>query len=131
MGRERVVRFCPRCGMSYNYISTNRVNGHTYYYAVHVVKDGAKRRVHKCYLGAKDYVYVRLMHPEMFENMTGMVDSNRYIRYLEDIINVLARSKLDDSQRRHIKGILEEGLRTIETLEPPEETPSSKEPKSG
>jgi hypothetical protein len=119
---EKVLRFCPRCGNPYTYIDKKVKNGHTYYYAVHVYKVDGKRKVHKCYLGAKEYTYVKAMHPEMFENLTGMVDKDRYIRYLEDIAEVVSNMILSDEQKHRVKTALRQALNRLETPKPQAET---------
>jgi len=107
---EKVVRFCPRCNTPYSYIERRVKSGHTYYYAVHETRVDGKRHVHKCYLGAEEYTYVKMMHPEMLESLSGMHDNERYIRYLEDIIEILKRRITNEEQANRVRNILREGV---------------------
>jgi len=52
---------CPVCGRPVSWIEKRKVGEQVYYYAVHYLgKDAAgKRRVEKCYLGPKQYIYHR------------------------------------------------------------------------
>jgi len=118
MGEERkkVVKFCPRCEQPYSWLEKRNKDGHIYYYAVHLISDGKERHVHKCYLGAEEYDYVKRMHPEMIVNMSGMVDNSRYIRYLEDIIGIIEKIRLDEAQKKEVLNILKNGIERVSKI---------------
>jgi hypothetical protein len=73
---------CPRCG-ALGYIERRYVNGQAYYYCRHVTIENKQRKEKRCYLGARQYSYV-----EAFNRMqlAGMLDEERFRRYLEYII---------------------------------------------
>ena len=113
---EKVIRFCPRCQNPYSYIEKRKKNGHVYCYSVHETRIDGKRHVHKCYLGAEEYTYVKMMHPEMLEKLSGMHDNERYIRYLEDIIKLLEQRITEEGQANRVKNILREGVEKFSQL---------------
>ena len=80
-------KVCPKCGKPYSYIEEIDIGGRTYLYAVHYVKDeNGKRKKKRCYLGPKEgYEYVSKTHDLEFY---GMTIEDRYIRYLEGIIDL-------------------------------------------
>jgi len=80
-------KICPRCGQPYSFIEEINVSGRLYLYAVHYVKDASgKRRRKRCYLGPKEgYRYVSKTHGLAFY---GLDRKDRYVRYLEEIINL-------------------------------------------
>ncbi|MEM3145524.1 MAG: hypothetical protein QW332_06020, partial [Thermoproteota archaeon] len=110
---KRIVKFCPRCEQPYSYVEKRKKNNHTYFYAVHITKIDGKRHFHKCYLGAETYDYVQRMHPEMIGSLTGMVDKERYIKYLESIIDAVSEMELEEEQSRQVIKILEEGIEKL------------------
>jgi hypothetical protein len=73
---------CPRCG-TLGYIERRYVNGQAYYYCRHVTVEAKRRKERRCYLGARQYSYV-----ETFNHMqlAGMLDEERFRRYLEHLI---------------------------------------------
>ena len=79
-------KICPRCGMPFTSIEERVVNSQTYYYAVH--KHG--RRVKKCYLGPKEYIYVSLLHKREQITFQGVVNPDRLYNYLRDAISYLS-----------------------------------------
>jgi len=89
MSREALLKkgICPRCGQPFRWIYSETIHGRAYLYAVHeyVDENGRKRR-RKCYLGPADsYEYVSKTHDLEFY---GMTKDDRYIRYLEEIIDL-------------------------------------------
>jgi hypothetical protein len=90
---------CPRCGEAGGYFERRPVGNRIYYYFVHVKRQGPRRRVRKCYLGASRYVYV-----ERFQNigLAGLADEKRFERYVsnvaENLIRVL-RERLEAARR--------------------------------
>jgi hypothetical protein len=81
---------CPRCG-GLGYLD-RRVRGeHVYFYCMHIERVGNRRRVHRCYLGAESYDYV-----ERFQEMSlsGLMDKERFARYLDVLIPRLERKEL-------------------------------------
>lgn len=113
MKMEKVVRFCPRCNAPYSYLERRNKNGHIYVYAVHYSRENGKRKFVKCYLGAEEYENVAKMHPEMMKGLTGMHDNNRYIDYLEDVIDAVLKRKLDEEEKAMVINILENGLKRL------------------
>jgi hypothetical protein len=86
MSRE-IQKICPRCGEPYRWIYRENIHGRSYLYAVHeyVDENGRKRR-RKCYLGPEgNYEYVSATHDLEFY---GLTKEDRYIRYLEEIIDL-------------------------------------------
>jgi hypothetical protein len=45
---------CPRCGGRVSYVSVEHRGERAYYYFVHYVRDGKRRRKRKCYIGPVD-----------------------------------------------------------------------------
>jgi len=91
MSREALLRkgICPRCGQPYRWIYQETIHGRAYLYAVHeyVDENGRKRR-RKCYLGpAGSYEYVSKTHDLEFY---GPIKDDRYIKYLEEILDLFA-----------------------------------------
>ena len=86
MSRE-TQKICPRCGEPYKWIYRENIHGRSYLYAVHeyIDENGRKRR-RKCYLGPEgNYKYVSATHDLEFY---GLTKEDRYIRYLEEIIDL-------------------------------------------
>jgi len=82
-------KICPRCGNPFSYIEEVDRGGRLYLYAVHYVKDeSGRRKKRRCYLGPKDgYEYVSKTHDIIFY---GLDREDRYIRYLEEILDLFA-----------------------------------------
>jgi hypothetical protein len=55
-------RICPKCGQKISYIEKKLIGRNTYLYAVHVKREGGKRKVKRCYLG-----------PEISITLTGPI----------------------------------------------------------
>jgi hypothetical protein len=90
-GKGRGGNFvCPRCG-GLGYLERLNVKGHVYFYCRHVSRREGKVRIKKCYLGAESYDYV-----ERFQelSLSGLVDKERFARYLEVLIAKLGREEL-------------------------------------
>jgi hypothetical protein len=88
MSREALFRkgICPRCGQPFRWIYQEAIHGRTYLYAVHEEVEGNKKKRRKCYLGPADsYAYVSMMHDLDFY---GLIKEDRYIRYLEEILDL-------------------------------------------
>jgi hypothetical protein len=85
LSRERKI--CPKCGQPYSYIDEEEKGGRVYLYAIHYYKDpDGRKRKKKCYLGPKDgYEYVSKTHEIIFY---GLDRQDRYIRYLEEILDL-------------------------------------------
>jgi len=89
MSREALIkkRICPRCGQPFRWIYSETIYGRTYLYAVHEEVEGNKKKRRKCYLGPADsYEYVSKTHDLSFY---GMTKEDRYVTYLEEILNLL------------------------------------------
>jgi len=80
-------KVCPKCGQPYSYVEEIDIGGRSYLYAVHYVKDeNGKRKKRRCYLGPKEgYEYVSKTHDITFY---GLDREDRYIKYLEEILNL-------------------------------------------
>ena len=88
MSREALLKkgICPRCGKPFRWIYRENIYGRSYLYAVHEVVEEGKKKRRKCYLGPTDsYVYVSMMHDLSFY---GLIKEDRYIRYLEEILDL-------------------------------------------
>ena len=88
MSREALLRkgICPRCGKPYRWIYQEKIYGRIYLYAVHEEVEGNKKKRRKCYLGPADsYEYVSKTHDLEFY---GPIKDDRYIKYLEEIIDL-------------------------------------------
>jgi hypothetical protein len=90
MSREALLRkgICPRCGEPYRWIYQETIHGRTYLYAVHEIVEEGKKKRKKCYLGPADsYKYVSATHDLVFY---GPTRDDRYIKYLEEILDLFA-----------------------------------------
>jgi len=88
------VKTCPRCNKEYKYTEKRRYAKQTYYYAIHLWMDETgKKRVHKCYLGAETYIYVKRVHMDSNINFHGYTVEDRYKQYIKDINDYLNRDK--------------------------------------
>jgi len=89
---------CPRCGMEFSYIEERDINGKTYYYAVHYIKVGGKRKKKRCYLGAQVYEYVNKLHSDML-TVHGLLTRNP-IEYLRQILDYIVNQP--DEGLKHV-----------------------------
>jgi uncharacterized protein (DUF1778 family) len=88
-GRES-EKICPRCGMKFSYVEERRIGNNSYFYAVHVSREGKKRRVRKCYLGPSgSYVHVSHLHRDEGLELKGLMDRNRAIEYMNRLIDYI------------------------------------------
>jgi len=97
MSREALLRkgICPRCGKPFRWIYQETIgrrgendHGRTYLYAVHEEIIEGKKKRRKCYLGPADsYKYVSATHDLEFY---GLIREDRYIKYLEEILDLFA-----------------------------------------
>jgi len=98
-------KICPRCGERYSWLERRVVREegreYEYFYAVHEYRESGKRRVKKCYLGPAEYRYVSLTH-ETKEGLvfSGLLDSNRAIKYLYSIMAYIERAAGDIDPRQ-------------------------------
>jgi len=89
-GEKMEIKICPRCGEPYNWVEKLRRGEQTYYYAVHVVKEGGKAYRRKCYLGPAEYKYVTVTHePKERMVLSGMLDGNRAIKYMYSLMSYI------------------------------------------
>jgi len=110
MSRE-TQKICPRCGEPYRWIYRENIHGRSYLYAVHeyVDENGRKRR-RKCYLGPEgNYVYVSATHDLEFY---GLTKEDRYIRYLEEIIDLFDVDEPVPTEPEEFKKDFENIMRT-------------------
>lgn len=99
MGERKVkgapVKVCPRCGEPYSYIERRKVGSQVYLYAVHVHREGRKRRVRKCYLGPEGaYIYVTKTHAREGLALKGLADNERALEYLDALISHISNMRL-------------------------------------
>ena len=94
-----ILRICPSkdcpCREKPGYVEARRRGDQIYYYFVHYWKEGGKRRIHKCYLGAHRYKYVEPFNPL---GLAGELDRARFIRYLRRLLE-----KLTPEQKQWLK----------------------------
>jgi len=110
MSRE-TQKICPRCGEPYRWIYRENIHGRSYLYAVHeyVDENGRKRR-RKCYLGPEgNYEYVSATHDLEFY---GLTKEDRYIRYLEEIIDLFDVDEPVPTEPEEFKKDFENIMRT-------------------
>jgi type I site-specific restriction endonuclease len=110
MSRE-TQKICPRCGEPYRWIYRENIHGRSYLYAVHeyVDENGRKRR-RKCYLGPEgNYEYVSATHDLEFY---GLTKEDRYIRYLEEIIDLFDVDEPISTDPEEFKRDFENVMRT-------------------
>jgi hypothetical protein len=81
-----VLKICPRCGLPYSYIEERETGSNTYYYAVHYYTIGKRRVKKRCYLGPEVYKYVSKTHFDVGLHFKGLVDSERLLYYLREIV---------------------------------------------
>ncbi len=98
------VKLCPRCGQQYKYVETRRIKEQTYYYALHISFDeNHKKHVHKCYLGAHTYKYVKTVHMDSKIEFHGYTYVNRYKEYARDLSDYLNRDKQKNKPKPRVK----------------------------
>jgi len=89
------MSICPRCG-SKGYLEYRKRGDRVYVYMHHRVSEGGKRRVKKCYLGARSYSYVEKLNPL---GLKGMMDRDRFLKYALSIIDSLTMDQLIELKR--------------------------------
>jgi len=112
---------CPVCGRPVSWIEEREVGGNVYYYAVHYLgKDPAtgKRRVEKCYLGPKQYVY-RKSKPLV--EYTEAKDVASVVEYVKKLL-----AQLGEEERRQAAAAIFDVIRPY--LPPPPPPPPSPPP---
>ena len=86
-----MVKVCPRCGEPFSYVERRKGEYNEYFYAVHVKREGKKRRIRKCYLGPADsYKNVTHMHTEENLELKGLMDKNRAVEYVNRLLNYIS-----------------------------------------
>jgi hypothetical protein len=108
------TKLCPRCGEPYSYVEKRVVHDRIYYYAVHVSIVNDKRKIKKCYLGAKEYYYVKKLHEDSELNLTGIFEKDRYLQYLDQILYSLVHNGLSEEEKNVLKAKLRRALRELE-----------------
>jgi len=81
---------CPICGQP-GYLEARSTPSNTYYYYVHVSKEGGRRKVRKCYLGPSEYKYVSIFNPF---GLKGAVDPERFAKYARALVRELSPDQL-------------------------------------
>jgi hypothetical protein len=108
------TKLCPRCSEPYSYVEKRLVHDHIYFYAVHIRIVGNKRKIKKCYLGAKEYYYVKKLHEDSEIQLTGLVEKDRYLQYLDQILYSLVHNGLSEEEKEILKAKLRRALRELE-----------------
>jgi len=108
------TKICPRCNEPYSYLEKRVVHDRIYYYAVHVSIVNDKRKIKKCYLGAKEYYYVKKLHEDSELNLTGIFEKDRYLQYLDQILYSLVHNGLSEEEKNILKTKLRRALRELE-----------------
>jgi hypothetical protein len=108
------TKLCPRCNEPYSYVEKRVVHDRIYYYAVHVSIVNDKRKIKKCYLGAKEYYYVKKLHEDSELNLTGIFEKDRYLQYLDQILYSLVHNGLSEEEKNVLKAKLRRALRELE-----------------
>jgi len=108
------TKLCPRCNEPYSYVEKRVVHDRIYYYAVHIRIVNDKRKIRKCYLGAKEYYYVKKLHEDSELNLTGIFEKDRYLQYLDQILYSLVHNGLSEEEKNVLKSKLRRALREIE-----------------
>jgi len=110
-------RICPRCGEPFSYLKRRVVNGRVYLYAVHYhgyVKgeDGRVRKItRECYLGPEDkYIHASTTHEREGLRLKGLVDSRRFLEYLDKLLEYAVRGDLDPALKSEVAWRLEKAL---------------------
>jgi hypothetical protein len=93
MREEGKRDICPRCGQIYSYLEKRTVGSNTYYYAVHVIGRGKKR---KCYLGPEKYIYANREYKHgSISPSESEISREQLAQYLPKIIEELEKAKED------------------------------------
>jgi hypothetical protein len=108
------TKICPRCNEPYSYVEKRVVHDRIYYYAVHIRIVSDKRKIKKCYLGAKEYYYVKKLHEDSELNLTGIFEKDRYLQYLDQILYSLVHNGLSEEEKNVLKSKLRRALRELE-----------------
>jgi hypothetical protein len=105
---------CLRCGQPVSYIDRRTVGNNTYLYAVHVWREGRRRRVKRCYLGPESsYINVTRMHEDEGLIFKGPLSEDRALEYLIAIKDYLKRGKLNGKGRKIVADIVSELIEII------------------
>jgi len=108
------VKICPRCGGEYKYVEKRVIKSQTYYYALHITKDeDGRKHVHKCYLGAQQYIYVKRVHQDSNINFHGYVVQDRYQKYAKCVKDYLNRDKKYNKSRKTVQAEIEPFVKKI------------------
>jgi hypothetical protein len=106
MSRVSVIqeKKCPRCNGTYKYTERRVIAGQIYHYAIHYWKDETgKKHVHKCYMGAENYIYVKRVHEDSSIQFHGYTVENRYKEYIRDINDYLERDKTHGENKTRVR----------------------------
>jgi len=110
-----VEAICPRCGRFISWIEPTRRGGRVYYLAVHYsgyYRDSSgkvRKRVSKCYLGPKEYVYVTQLHGDLGLTLMGAIERGRVLEYLNTLLELVINST-NRELLKMVVGRLEEAL---------------------
>ena len=119
---------CPKCGLPISYIDSYKRGGNTYYLAVHYlgyVKDQTgkvKKKIKKCYLGPKEYVYVSALHQDLRLVFRGLLENERILNYLKALREALEDMKLRRELLVELKKIAQDIVRIVDRKLEPEES---------
>lgn len=111
--RGKRVKICPRCGERYSWLERRRVNDNIYYYAVHEERVEGRRKITKCYLGPEFYTYATRTHLSEGLVLRGLVEENRILDYLEQILKYIEERDFEPERAEEIARRLEETARKL------------------
>jgi len=109
-----MVDICPSCKKPVSWYEKRKTKHNTYVYAAHEIKENGKRKIRKCYLGPeKEYNYVSRMQKGLV--LRGLIDENRELEYLEELIESLIEEELsiDKNKAKELVEKLEEFTRKL------------------
>ncbi|MEM2502368.1 MAG: hypothetical protein QXR02_06680 [Acidilobaceae archaeon] len=98
---------CPKCWESGSLYSV-KTGSNTYYYVYHGKTSEGKIR--RCYLGPTDYKYVSKLHDFTLQ---GSHQVNRYIEYLEDIVESLTEKASEEKDKDKVVEALKQAMKVI------------------
>jgi hypothetical protein len=114
-------KICIKCGQPFSYIEPRpytTADGTTkhFYYCVHEMWEGGKRKRTRHYCSSDEYIYVSKFQQDIGLTLKGALDKDRWIDYVTNIIQTMTDRALEEPENLSLKVNVIQGLLKLNEL---------------
>ena len=114
-------KICVQCGQPFSYLEPRpytTADGTTkhFYYCVHEMWEGGKRKRTKHYCSSDEYIYVSKFQQDIGLTLKGAMDRDRWLDYTMNIIQTMTDRALEEPENISLRINVVQGLLKINEL---------------